>query len=128
MKNILSRFGNRNDKNKTAEQPALPAPTVGLEIVFYKDNGTQGYHGTLYADHVHMENKKNEIVSFFFKDVHPVPAMTPEMLAYIFDQAKTYGWVPKSLRSYATVFTVMPQPQSAVKLKPSPSVPSTPSA
>lgn len=113
--NILNRFRNKDRKQSTQDAPAPEVQTQGLKILFYKDTAATGVHGTIYADHVQMGLKK-EPIGFFFQDIAEPPAMTPELLAYIFDQSKTRGWMPISLRSYATVFTVMPQPRSNVKL------------
>lgn len=119
--NLIHRLRGKSNKQSNEPLNDKPAPTVStmnLEMLFYRDGGSQSYHGTIYADHVHNERQKNEIISFHFKDVHPVPALTPELMAYIFEQAKTFGWNATSLRSYATVMTVMPQPRAVVRQHP----------
>lgn len=89
-------------------------PSISLPVIWHKECVPHGVHGTIYADHVAAGLKK-EPVMFFFKDITVLPDMTPELLDFLFEDMKRLGWNPISLRSYATVFAVMPQPRAASK-------------
>ncbi len=102
--------------------------TINLPVYWHKECADHGVHGTIYADNI-AEGIKNEPVRFFFKDITDLPVMTPELLEFLFDDMKRYGWVPISLRSYATVFAVMPTPRARSQaVVSSPSVPKRPTA
>jgi hypothetical protein len=103
-------FGKREKQEQlTPQEEPQPEHKLDIEIKFHKDTNEIGEHGSFYADHV-QRGLVNEPIRFAFVGLIELPSMTPELLNYIWDQAERYGYIPHSLRSYASVFPVLPAP------------------
>lgn len=84
-----------------------------LKIKFHKEANNLPEHGTIYADH-HQFGLTNEPIRFSFSELDAAPNLTAAVLENIWDQAESQGYTPHSLRSYATVFPVMPAPRRSI--------------
>jgi len=82
---------------------------ITVRVVFREDAATIGEHGSIFADHK-QKGLVNESIPFAFVGVSEIPALDPDVLAHIFEEARAVGYIPRSLRSYATVMTVKPAP------------------
>jgi hypothetical protein len=82
---------------------------ITARVVFGAAASEHGEHGTIYADNK-QKATTNDSVSFAFVGVTEIPALDDAVLAHIWEQAREAGYMPRSLRSYATVMTVKPAP------------------
>lgn len=82
---------------------------LALPMVFGIQSNTYPEAGSFVADH-RSEGKQDAIVRFSFVGLSGVPHLTPEIYAYIVEQAGLKGYVFKQLRGYATMVAV-PRPQ-----------------
>lgn len=83
---------------------------ITARVVFREDAATYGEHGSIYADHK-QKNLTNESIPFAFVDVPEIPALDKDVIDHIWKEAAAAGYIPRSLRSYATVMTVKPAPR-----------------
>lgn len=79
---------------------------INLNIRFHKDANDYREHGTLIASHV-GKGLERESVRFVFIGLDEPPAMTPAILAFIWDKAEAEGFQPIQLRSYTGVNTTI---------------------
>ncbi len=98
------------NKNKSAN---LPTPKVDLEVLLHKECNGHIEHGTVYADN-RMLGLSSEPIRFAFANVDQAPELTPDILAHVWNVAESKGYIVHSLRSYATVVTLMPAPTISV--------------
>ena len=95
LSQIPAFFARRKPQN-------APAVSAGLRIVFHQDTRGFGQHGVIIATHVdHALNK--EPVRFTFPGIHEAPALTPELIQYIWYKAEVQGFIVHSLAAYGTV-------------------------
>lgn len=73
-----------------------------VEIKFHKEANLYGRHGTIKASH--KEQKlEGYPVRFVFKGLSTPPALTPNVLQYIWEEAKAQGYNPEEMLSYGEV-------------------------
>lgn len=82
---------------------------ITARVVFREDTAAIGEHGSIFADHK-QKNLVNESIPFAFVGVSEIPALDPDVLQHVFNEARAAGYLPRSVRSYATVMTVKPAP------------------
>lgn len=70
-----------------------------LEIAFHREAAHHGEHGQLEVSS-RRERLSHNVIAFAFKSVSEVPALTPELLIYIWEEAKAQGYVPHEVISY----------------------------
>ena len=89
-------------------------PVFDFPIYFHIESNGMPEHGSLYAENLQLNVKKErDPVRFSFGDFEP-PVMTPDLLAHIWERAMAKGFSPVALRSYINVFTVMPAPRPSL--------------
>lgn len=72
---------------------------VNLQLAFYKEAAIHGMHGSINVSHRGF-NLNGKPVRFVFVGVHTPPAVTPELLTYIFEEAKVQGFIPHHIELY----------------------------
>lgn len=70
-----------------------------LEIAFYKEASHFGEHGQLEVSS-RRERLKHQTVAFAFKSMSELPDLTPELMVFIWEEAKAQGYVAHKLISY----------------------------
>jgi len=89
-------------------------PTFDFPVYFHIESNGMPEHGSLYANNLQLNVKKErDPVRFSFGDFEP-PVMTPDLLAYIWERAMAKGYEVAALRSYINIFTVMPAPRPSL--------------
>lgn len=78
--------------------------TIQLEIKFHKEATPYGSHGRIEVSSKER-NLKNANILFVFVGVSSPPALTPEVMNYIWEEAKAQGFTPHSLLVYGRVLT-----------------------
>lgn len=73
-----------------------------LEIAFHKKANLHGTHGLLVASH-RDQRLENFPVRFVFIGMSEPPALTPAVMDYIWDEAKSQGYIPHKLQAYGFV-------------------------
>jgi hypothetical protein len=73
-----------------------------LEIAFHKKANLHGTHGLLVASHRDFK-LENFPVRFVFVGMSEPPAMTPAVIDFIWEEAKSQGYIPHKLLSYGFV-------------------------
>lgn len=73
-----------------------------IELKFHKEANKHGTHGHLVASHI--DQKLESVpVRFVFVGLTTPPPLTPKIMMYIWEEARTQGYIPKSLHSYGHV-------------------------
>lgn len=73
-----------------------------LRIVFHRDARGLGMHGQIRATHADF-NLDNDLVRFSFMGLQSPPALTPDVMAFIWERAEAAGFVVHNLANYGTV-------------------------
>lgn len=72
---------------------------LALEVKFYREAAIYGMHGVINVSN-HQLGLQGQPVRFVFKGVHTPPVVTPQLLAFIFEQAEIQGYVPHHVELY----------------------------
>ena len=70
-----------------------------LEIKFHKEANLFGEHGSIVVSHV-KQRLAGVAVKFVFVGVSTPPKLTPFLLTYIWEEAKSQGYVPHHIETY----------------------------
>ncbi len=74
-------------------------PALSLKVAFYKDAALHGMHGSINVSHRGF-NLNGQPVRFVFIGVHTPPPATPELLAFLFEEARIQGFIPHHVELY----------------------------
>ena len=73
--------------------------TMDVEVLFHTDSNLYGSHGEIVVtnkDH----NYHNKVIRFVFKGMVNPPALTPQVLEYLFKRAEEAGYIPFEVMRY----------------------------
>lgn len=75
---------------------------IDLKLAFHKDANLYGHHGYLLASHRAQKLEDTAIRFVFIGLTHP-PVMTPRIMEYVWEEARSQGYIPHALVSYGNV-------------------------